>query len=720
MAQSQADIIYVKANASGGNNGTSWASAFTDLQAGIAAASSGDEIWVAAGTYKPTTTSTRTIYFRPPSGVAIYGGFAGTETELSQRDWNTNVTTLSGDIGSTGTANDNSYHVLYAGNVSSGTRIDGFRITEGYASSIDYSFYGGGILVSNSSMTIENCTFTDNYSANGGGAIAHSSGGASSTGVLNILNCTLISNRGGFGSALYLRGTQSSVIDCNISNNEGKAAVYIDNGNCIMDRCVISENLTAATSMGTLEVGQYGGSASIYNSLFTGNLSESYSAIHIYYNSPDENKIWNCTVAGNKTTSSNSVSSGAISVPPDASVKNCIVWDNIGLSTIITTSDVQYCIIEGGYSGTGNLSTNPLFVNPGNPSQTPFNASSYDYTLQQGSPAINVGSNMFTSQFYDTDLLDSARISGITVDMGCYEKQFCSASASIVASGPTDFCTGEFVTLTASAGVSYSWSTGATSQNIAVSTAGTYTVNVIDGSGCFGSASQVINVYPASVSIGGDLTICPGESTTLTATSPDGNIFSWNTGANTANIMVDQAGAYTVSVVTNNACTAMATATVTTQTVNTPVIAQNGNVLTCTFPPQANSYQWYFNGNVISGATSQSYTATQNGVYSVVTTQNGCTSDQSNTINVTNIGFGELELENFNMYPNPTNGIITVEFGYDKGEYVLYDLWGKQVMAGYIPNATFNLDLSALGAGSYFLLLQHENGSISRKLELMD
>jgi hypothetical protein len=80
-----AAVIYVKADAGGGNDGSSWLDAYTDLQVALAVAAAGDSIWVAAGTYKPTAGTSRTATFLMKNGVALIGGFAGVETSVSVR-----------------------------------------------------------------------------------------------------------------------------------------------------------------------------------------------------------------------------------------------------------------------------------------------------------------------------------------------------------------------------------------------------------------------------------------------------------------------------------------------------------------------------------------------------------------------------------------------------------------------------------------------------------
>ena len=77
-------VTYVRQGAAGADDGSSWSDAFPELRDALAASRPGDEIWVAAGTYTPGTNRMDT--FQLTSGVAIYGGFAGTESVRSDRD----------------------------------------------------------------------------------------------------------------------------------------------------------------------------------------------------------------------------------------------------------------------------------------------------------------------------------------------------------------------------------------------------------------------------------------------------------------------------------------------------------------------------------------------------------------------------------------------------------------------------------------------------------
>jgi hypothetical protein len=133
---------YIKPTSAGTGDGSSWANASSDLQGKINAAGSGDEIWVAAGTYKPTkdylgnNSSGQSATFLLKSGVKLYGSFAGTEANLGDRTSSViaaNPTILSGDLGTPVVNTDNSYHVVLASSLANTTAFDGFTITGGYA-----------------------------------------------------------------------------------------------------------------------------------------------------------------------------------------------------------------------------------------------------------------------------------------------------------------------------------------------------------------------------------------------------------------------------------------------------------------------------------------------------------------------------------------------------------------------------------------------------------
>lgn len=90
--------IFIKHDATGKSNGSSWENAYTDLQVALENAISGDQLWISAGTYKPPGPTPDSSHFVVDKEIAIYGGFLGTESALEDRDWNTNLTILSGDI----------------------------------------------------------------------------------------------------------------------------------------------------------------------------------------------------------------------------------------------------------------------------------------------------------------------------------------------------------------------------------------------------------------------------------------------------------------------------------------------------------------------------------------------------------------------------------------------------------------------------------------------
>ncbi|NCR59271.1 MAG: cadherin [Microcystis aeruginosa LL13-06] len=495
--------IFVRSNAGGGNNGTSWTDAFTSLQDALAAARSGDTIWVAGGTYKPTITTDRTATFTLKNQVEIYGGFAGvSETSLSQRDLIANPTILSGDIG-TANVGDNVYHVVTASLTTNTAILDGFTISGGNANGTGTNQnYGGGLFNNNGSPTLRNVIFENNTATYGGGI----SNLSASSSTLN--NVTFRNNTATYGGAIYNIASNPTITNSTFSNNTSSqgGAIYNHVSNPTLNQSVFLNN-SASTSGGAIHnylsnpilnqfdfkqnsAGGSGGAiynqnssptfiqgyfrqqnrapngGAIYNDTsnnvtltnvnFTSNIATTGSGGAIYNLNSDKLQITNAVFSQNTapstggaiyqtssaqhyltTTITNSTFVGNSAVSGSAiyhqytgyiftsNVSNSIIWGNSGTAitnaTNITTT-VSNSIVQGGYTGTGNLNVDPLFV------------ATDDLHLQSTSPAINAGSNASlpadtsdlngdgnTSQKIPFDFDRTARINGTNVDLGAYE-----------------------------------------------------------------------------------------------------------------------------------------------------------------------------------------------------------------------------------------------------------------------------------------------------------
>ena len=240
-------IKYVNASATPGGDGLSWATAYNSLQDALSNTyvCLPNEIWVAKGTYKPDATNENTSFVIPVN-ASIYGGFNGTETLVTERDWNANPTILSGDLNSTNTANSGDSHtILQIDN--NNVVIDGFIIEYGYADGSSTngingsgiyntgtevvfkntifrnltaqgngSDGNGGVFFNSGSITFNNCVFYNNTATNDGGV------GYSESGELNLINCTISKNTadsgGGFALNTSNATVSNSIFHSNIAN----------------------------------------------------------------------------------------------------------------------------------------------------------------------------------------------------------------------------------------------------------------------------------------------------------------------------------------------------------------------------------------------------------------------------------------------------------------------------------------------------------------------
>jgi len=216
-------ILYVNAAATGANNGRSWPNAYRSLQSALtfAAVVPGvvKEIWVVSGRYVPSTGS-RLASFRVQSGLALYGGFVGTESARAKRNWMVNRTILSGDLlgndlpGSIG-RNDNSLHVVLMENAGASTELDGFVISGGSADGDLPDDSGAGLYITNSSPTIRNCAILDNHALTQGGGVS-----VSTQSHPTFVNCLIVANTAFEGSAFMLnRGSSVTIQSCTVADN---------------------------------------------------------------------------------------------------------------------------------------------------------------------------------------------------------------------------------------------------------------------------------------------------------------------------------------------------------------------------------------------------------------------------------------------------------------------------------------------------------------------
>lgn len=233
---------YVDANATGLGNGSSWENAYTDLQTVLAIANTGDQIWVVQGTYKPTSSTNRAATFNIPSGVILLGGFDGTETDKTERDWANNLTILSGDINNSGNASGNSYHVVTTNYVNNSTLVDGFIIQDGNADSSAFphnrgaGWYNNSDGGGNSSPNIRNCIFKDNHANDFGGAMLNHANNTGNTSP-KIIGClfhdnTSITGGAAIGNTTFSGGANNMhILNCTFTQNSTVDAIRNQNGN---------------------------------------------------------------------------------------------------------------------------------------------------------------------------------------------------------------------------------------------------------------------------------------------------------------------------------------------------------------------------------------------------------------------------------------------------------------------------------------------------------
>lgn len=217
----------------------------------------------------------------------------------------------------------------------------------------------------------------------------------------------------------------------------------------------------------------------------------------------------------------------------------------------------------------------------------------------------------------------------------------------ITTSAPTEFCEGDSVTLTVTAGEAYLWEpNGETTQSITVYESGSYSVQIADANTCVGTSDTIDVVVfvpePAEIGTSGPSAFCDGGEVELTAIG--GSSWEWSNNANTQSIIVTTSGEYSVEITDENGCSSMSD-TISVEVFELPTVAVtaseleicegDSSLLTALSNDEVN-YEWFNNGSTINGATDSTLFVLDDASYSVlVTDTNGCTAtDDAPTVSV--------------------------------------------------------------------------------------
>jgi len=371
--EGRATVSYVDASRPSSGVGTTWATAYATIADALASPGvlDGTEIWVRQGTYALSET------LAINKCVAIYGGFAGTESSRSERDWEINATILDG-------GSIRRCVRITASNVT----LDGFTIENGRNEASWPNYYGGGICVEGLSAVIQNCTVRNcsTSQGSGGGIAVLDAQGANST----IRNCLILDNTAGHvGGGVYNSAGNTTIADCTIAGNTAGSGGGITN-QCGNRTAPVIRNCRIVANEATIFAG--GG---VFNDWTNSRMESCFVAGNTgegIYNYVTSAAMINCTVVDN---TGNGIT--VVYADETPSIINCIIWGNGGeqiYRDMGASPVVKYCIVGDSQYGTQpdanrNIRRAPSFVNPTGPDNNPATWQDNDYRLKPGSHGID-------------------------------------------------------------------------------------------------------------------------------------------------------------------------------------------------------------------------------------------------------------------------------------------------------------------------------------------
>lgn len=337
-----------------------------------------------------------------------------------------------------------------------------------------------------------------------------------------------------------------------------------------------------------------------------------------------------------------------------------------------------------------------------------------------GSSGSSTGSSVKADEngYYKLEI--SAVISGSTCSdtTGIFITVDDNPTPSISVTGNLTFCPGGEVDLEADQAYNkYAWTTSESTKAIKVQTAGTFGLEVTDGNGCVGKATDVTtsihSTTDPTITANGAAEFCDGGSVELEA-SAGFSSYKWSESSTGSKVTVTQGGSYTVTATDNNGCetTSMGfDVTVNPLPAKPSIASDNDSVYTTA---TATEYIWYYEGSEESRTTVAYIIADKDGNYSVeVVDDKGC-SNTSDMENVTIIGIKGSTANNTVVYPNPSSGIFNIPTNWIGSQYSVIDLTGRKVAFGTLNSAQLNL--KELTEGTYLIRANADNGQQTTRL----
>ncbi len=474
--------IYVDADAAGPGNGSSWSNAFNDLQDALAAAGGGGyQIWVAAGTYTPDAgTGDRTVSFELVDNVALYGGFAGWETSLSQRNPAANETTLSGDLmGNDGSVfagrADNSRHVVIGSGISDTAVLDGFTVSGGFADMASGEGDGGGMRTISGSPTVRGCLFEDNMAEWGMGGGMYNLDASP-----EVVGCTFTGNMALGGLGMFNEGqSHPDVTACVFHDNSmpvdevtlGGGMFNLDGASPTIRDCLFTGNSVWVCGGVSCDGAA---NATLINCVFTGNESTDSTGGAVFATNDSHVSLINCTLSGNWASD---LGGGLYFLSGSTvSLSNCVLWGNVDSSG--TTEEAQiydlhgpgnvtidYSCVQGwtgSFGGVGNIGDDPLYIDADGGDDLIGTLDDNPRITPGASPCIDAGDNGAVPPDVMTDfdgndrfiddpsVADTGSGTPPLVDIGAFEAVAdCNGNgvpdAQDIASGTSEDCNGNEV-----------------------------------------------------------------------------------------------------------------------------------------------------------------------------------------------------------------------------------------------------------------------------------